>query len=338
MVYPIRTLTFGQFLEMRAKEDFERLFEGKAPSALQRQRITGYHEDIPIFESDIFLGKGIIRVLESPQKNRMLASIDRAGARIPYRSEFYPSVASQQSEKYRQLGVKLSNIDETYDLEHFHNFDEWFSGWVDDRIIVPDTCVIIEHYLSEIILPRISGELSIRIPRFVLLELESMSRRNRSEDERAEKRRLIFSAFNEIRKLRLTYNAMPFPNPVRADLQARFSQLSGSGIIDSLIRTEIWGHREQFKSMVLLTRDLIMACTASAEDTDTFYICPAEPEKTEFEIKNFPQIITETAVTFNEVRIEGLWDDHSLIIQGMWSGKDIMDWGNNRLKFQLAPH
>ncbi|MCW3990915.1 MAG: PIN domain-containing protein [Candidatus Bathyarchaeota archaeon] len=282
------------------------------------------------------MGEGNIRIQESPEKNKMLASLDRAGARVPYRCEYYPSMASQQSDKYEQLGVKYSNIDQTFKTGTFRTFDDWFSSWVEDSIIVPDTCIIIEHYLNEVILPRLRGEYPIRIPRFVILELEAKARRFQDKVERnKEEKRLVFSAFNEIRRLRLNFDALPFPNPVRADLQAQFSQLAGSGIIDSLIRTEMWDHRKRFKSMILITRDLLMASTASAEDIDAFYFCPANPEKTEFEVTNFPEIIRETAITFDKIRVVGLWDDHDLLIEGMWSGKDIMDWGNNRLRMQL---
>ena len=266
------------------------------------------------------------------KKSKVLASIDRAGARFPYRCEFYPSVASQQSDRYPRLGVKYEDIDREFpDNPTFQTFEDWFLGWVENGILIPDTCILIQHYLSKVLLPRIGRRLRIRIPRFVTLELERMG--NRGDEEK----RLVFSAFEELRRLRLNFDALPFPNPVRSVLQASFSQISGNRGIDSLIRTEMWDYRNRFGPMILLTRDLIMACVASAEDIDAFYLCPAQPERNEFELDDFSSVITETAVTFNEIKLEGLWEKHSLIIEGMWSGKDIMDWGNNRLKMHLEP-
>ena len=216
MAYPIVTMSFNEFLEMRRREDMRLLYKGRPPAILRHQQITGFHNDNQLFKSDFFLGKDNIRVIDSREKGKMLASIDRAGSRIPYRCEFYPSVASQQSDRYAQLGVKYSDIDAPVQSEYFHSFDDWINGWVEDRVVVTDTCIIIEHYLSEVILPRLKRGLRLRIPRFVLLELEFKGRRNR------EGKRLAFSAFNEIRKLRLNYDAMPFPSPVRADLPLKF--------------------------------------------------------------------------------------------------------------------
>jgi len=334
MPYPTIIKSFDEFLELRARNELDRLlFQGIPPSTFRHQVINCFHNDDMLFESDSFLGQGNLRVNDGPEKDKVLASIDRAGARVPYRCEFYPSAASQQSDKYHRLGVKYENIVREFpDNPTFHTFEDWFLGWIEDSIIVPDSCIIIDHYLSKVILPRIRRRLRIRIPRFVLLELEKKGNRN------DENKRLVFSAFNEIRKLRLDFDASPFPNPIRTDLQASFSQISGDKNIDSFIRTEIWDYRNIFGHMVLLTRDLIMACVASAEDIDAFYLCPAQPEQNEFSINNFSSIITEIAVTFNEIKLEGMWDDHSLIIEGMWSGKDIMDWGKNRLKMHLEPH
>ena len=43
----------------------------------------------------------------------------------------YPSASSEQSEKFERLGVKFGNIDKTFpDNPTFHNFEEWFMGWV----------------------------------------------------------------------------------------------------------------------------------------------------------------------------------------------------------------
>jgi len=85
--------------------------------------------------------------------------------------------------------------------------------------------------------------------------------------------------------------------------------------------------------IVLLTRDLMMACSASAEEIDTFYFCSAKPEKREFKtnVNGLVKIIIEVAVTFGRIRIEGFYDNRSLIFEGMWSGKNVMDWYKERL-------
>ena len=97
-------------------------------------------------------------------------------------------------------------------------------------------------------------------------------------------------------------------------------------------------HRDKEQQMVLLTRDMIMACTASAENIDTFYLSPGMPERFSFNNFNISKIITELATTFGEIRIEGLVDDYSIHVQGMWSGKDIVDWQKGILRWATVAH
>jgi len=306
----------------------------------KQNRFVGFSNRTKLFESDsayLIAHENI----EEKYRNRMLASIDRAGVRVPYRCELYPSAQSHLSKKQRQLGVMYNDIDRSF--ENFPSFRDWFIEWVDNRIVAPDTGILLNHYLSEVLLPRISPiTIRIRIPRFSVLEIEARGTRSGNSKEDARNyTRLSLSAFDEVRRLRLEADAIPFSSPIKADLMRSFSQISGQRNVDAFIRLEIWDQMygrntipEWTEHIVLLTRDMMMACAASAEDIDAFYFSPAKPEKTEFEVN--PQILTkiilETAVTFGEIRIEGLFKDRSMICEGMWSGKTLLDWYNRRIR------
>jgi len=289
--------------------------------------------DTELFESDgdyltVFDG------INEKNMNLMLSSIDRAGARAPYRCELYPSAQSQLSERQERLGVMYSNLDRSF--SGVPPFKDWVIEWIDGRIVAPDTSIILHHYLSEVILPRIRPcHIRIQIPHLVLLEIEAKGNRSSTE------KRLSLSAFDEIRRLRLEAGATSFTRPLDTTLMLNFSQISGRRRVDEFIRREI---RDQMTSglgpparneqIVLLTRDLMMASVASAEDIDAFYFCPAKPEMTEFSITTtiLAKIILETAVTFEKIRIEGLFKDSAMICKGMWSGKTLMDWYKKRLR------
>jgi hypothetical protein len=322
-------------------DDLYALTNGEGP--YHRSHIICYYKDDKLFESEIKMREGVIKIesnLDKENRNRVLSSIDRAGVRTPYRCELYLSAESQQTPKYKLLGVKYFDLDAKPD--NFYTFDEWFLNWINGRIVVPDTCIIYHHYLSEVILPRISKNIKIKIPRFVIFELESIANReNKKSKYKGEDKRLAFSAFNEIRKLRTDASAIPLSKSIDGNLLADFSRISGERRADGFIRLEMLNEMYSNtttiqKPMVLLTKDMVMACTASAEDIDTFYFCPAKPDKKEFYINSnqLASIIYETAITFNEIRIDEKFKDKSLNIKGMWSGKDIMDWGYKRLKIK----
>ena len=292
-----------------------------------------FNNDNKLFESTIDT-LAISEKLQISERDQVLESIDRSGNRLPYRCELYPSLISQRSERQIRLGVKYANIDQTY--ASVPAFPDWFTEWVDGRIVVPDTGIILNHYLSEVLLPRIRPrQIRIMIPRIVLLEIEERGNRGKKGA------RLSLSAFNEIRNLRFEVGASPFPKPVKADIMSSFSKISGSRGVDGFIRLEIWDQTRsggripsREEEMIILTRDMMMASTASAEDLDAFYLCSAKPEETEFEVdvRKLAKIIIETAVTFETIRLEGLSDDASVIIEGMWSGKDIMGWSKKRIR------
>lgn len=297
---------------------------------LPDKKMSCFHNETKLFESDVER----LTVLESNDKDRILASIDRAGARIPYRCELYPSASSQLSDRQRKLGVMYSNIDRSY--SNFPSFSEWFVDWVDGRMVAPDTGIIIDHYFTEVLLSRILPEkIRIQIPRLVILEIEAKGNRSKPEEKR-----LSLSAFNELRILRLEAHAQPSSAELDTSLLSSFHQISGERRMDVFIRREIrdemyrFGTPKQQEQIVLLTRDLIMASSASAEDIDAFYLCPAEPEKTQFPVNAavLAKIILETAVTLGKIRIGGLVKDRSVVCEGMWSGKNVMDWYKKRLR------
>jgi len=332
--------TFDEIIEMRQREEERDLFKGKAPKF--QHDFSGFEKDKKLFncrlssfgESRFTIDDG----LTQEDFDKVLSSVDRAGSRLPYQCELYPSSDSQRSPNMNSIGTAYPfDIDDSKIKST--SFEEWFYRWLDDRILVPDTCILLEHYLSNVLLPRLKQKIQIKIPRFVILELEAISSR-----ERASKlsKRQVFSAFNELRNLRLNYGASVFPSPVKANLLADFSSITGSKRADSFIRLEIWEEMERIgasdtrnRQMVLLTRDMVMACTASAENIDTFYLSPGLPMRRIFYQFNISKIITELAITFNEIRIEDFVEENILELQGMWSGKSIFDWQKGNLRFAV---
>lgn len=277
--------------------------------------------------------------IDEKDKNDLTASIDRAGARIPYRCELYPSTQSQSSEKQKKLGVMYSNLDRSY--TGVPPFPDWFTDWVYGRIVAPDTGIILNHYLSEVLLPRLTTQkLNIQIPHLVILELEARANRNKKA------KRLSISAFHEIRRLRLEARASRFSHPLDPSILTNVSLISGKRKMDEFIRREIrdqngWkGIPKWNDQIVLLTRDLMMASAASAEDIDAFYLCPANPETTEFfvDVSTLAKIILETAVTLENVCIEELFEGRSMICEGIWSGKTVMDWYKKRFRSYFIKH
>ena len=71
-----------------------------------------------LFETDT----SKLTVSQNEDRDRTLAAIDRAGIRVPYRCEVYPSASSQLSEKQKQLGVMYSNLDKKF--ANFPQFSE----------------------------------------------------------------------------------------------------------------------------------------------------------------------------------------------------------------------
>jgi hypothetical protein len=325
---------------MRQREDERALLRGLVPKF--HHTLTGYFEDKKLFDCQIdTFGESKFRInteINEPYLAWIINSLDRAGQRLPYQCELYPSTESQQERRFEGMPFSYPHdIDQT--IRDRESFQEWFLRWLDTRILVPDTCVILEHYLTSVLLPRLSSKIKIRIPRFVLLELESIGNR------KAYDKRLAFSAFNEIRNLRLNYDATTFSAPITADLLANFANITSRKGADSFIRYEMGREMERIdakdarnRQMALITRDLIMACTASAENIDTFYLSPSMPSIIQFDKFNISKIITELAVSFGQIIIEDFVDDHSLVLKGMWSGKDIIDWQRDNLRFSVIPH
>jgi hypothetical protein len=332
-----RIMTFQELLEYRSRKQNDEILKGKVTADLFGEKLIFYNNNTKLLEADLDVSTINIKPnLSETEETVLLNAIDRTGSRTPYRCEFYPSASSQNSTNFSKYGVKYANIDQNFaDNPNFSTFRDWFNGLLNNRIIVPDTCILQNHYLSKVLLPRIQDTLKIRIPRTVILELESKG------NLEPKNKPVIFSTFNEIRKLQLQYHAQNFPDPIRGEFQANFSKIIGAGGGDRFIRLEIWDYLKLFsggmrslntdEEMILLTKDMMMASAASAEGLDTFYLCPAQPKKS-YKLTNLNQLVTELAIGFSKIRIEGLFKEYDVCCEGIWSGKDIMDWGLDRLR------
>ena len=327
--------SMSQIEELRHNQEMHDFFKNPAPKF--RREIKCFHENESIFDCELVaFGQSRFTISDAlPNKiwDKVRSAIDRAGSRLPYQCELYPSHQTQ-------IGFKDGDTRSLDNIDPPKRFENWFLRWLDGRILVPDTCIIQDHYLSKVLLPRLTKTISIKIPRFVILELEIMG--NKKEKYM---KRIAFSAFNEIRNLRLKHNASIFPNQIKSDILANFAGITSSNRADSFIRSKIGEQMRttgaqdtRNRQMVMITRDMIMACTASAENIDTFYLSPRNPANREYATFHINDIMTELAVSLDKIRIEGYVADYSILLEGMWPGKTITEWENHILKWELVEH
>ena len=136
---------------MREKQTERNLFKGIPPKF--RYDLSGFLNGLKLLNCELrSIGESRFSInneLEPPNKGYVFNSIDRAGSRLPYQCELYPSQASQRSSKIEEFGISYP-FDIDSKGKKVESFDIWFQNWLDGRILVPDTCIIEEHYLSHV--------------------------------------------------------------------------------------------------------------------------------------------------------------------------------------------
>jgi len=114
-----------------------------------------------------------------------------------------------------------------------------------------------------------------------------------------------------------------------------FNKGSGREIPDALIREEIqnYGGMTDEKT-IYLTRDMVSALTANAEDLDAIYMAPKSPDQTtlvDIGLREIREMIIETATDYGSIVLR--WDnDASFKIDGVWSGKNWYDYSRQRVR------
>ncbi|MEM2129058.1 MAG: hypothetical protein QXZ70_00515 [Candidatus Bathyarchaeia archaeon] len=297
-----------------------------------------------------------LQVVSSSHFKTLIDTFDRCGI-VDLKCEYYPfRLTSGQGVKYDSMALP--------------NFGEWFQKTTENKQeIFIDTNMIIYRTLSRVLFNRVSDfkEIArkIRIPRLVLLELEAkynrakedfsksteniraLETRKDSEAQRSAKQkaqrgqeqhgrevRLMISAQIEVQLLR-SLGAQTVFLPLSPELLAAYYTHAGRGFTDPFIRKEILdstGGGQPFLA-VFLTRDLMNALTACAENLDTFYFSHASSDRASYkvDVKQVADVMIEAAIAFEEIRLCGLIPRKTAILKGMWETKSNVDWLTGRL-------
>ena len=232
-------------------------------------------------------------------------------------TEFYPSSESQTlSDKW---GIKV-------DYQSHETWSRWFQAITEGKSLLPDTNILVMRTIRSVILPSLNlteGKnlpFKIVIPRRAILELENLANRKKGNKGK------YFLAFNEIRRLK-SYSSLTIP--LDYEEITLFNKGSGSQIPDALIREEVQRYCGMSGDQIIyLTRDMVSALAANAEDIDAIYMAPKSPDQKKLEnvgLGEIREMIIETATDYGTIVIN--WDnDTSFKIEGVWSGKNWFDY------------
>ena len=243
-------------------------------------------------------------------------------------TEFYPSSESQPlADKW---GIKV-------DYQSHETWSGWFQEITKGGVLLPDTNILLQRTIRSVIIPSLNlkkdAELPFKIviPRLSILELENLTNRKTKEENKGK----FFLAYNEIRRLK---NISSLTIPLDPEDIIVFNKGSGREIPDALIRQEIYAYGVATADrLIYLTRDMVSALTANAEDLDAIYMAPKSPDQTKLEDIGLPEIremIIETATDYGTILLK--WDnDTSFKIEGVWSGKNWFDYSRQRVRVTL---
>jgi hypothetical protein len=231
-------------------------------------------------------------------------------------------------------------LDESFTTYDAQGFTQHFQRMTEKRILVPDTNTIINRCISSLKFSFLTHiPLSIRIPRFVLLEIERAANKAKSNRKR-DRRNFIVSSVAELdylRKLGATY--LPELNNEKFEA---FSRIAKDQKSDSWIRREI--HNEirsqnvlsptEKRIVTLITSDLINALAAIAEGIDTIFLSLIDYDIRSTRASNIEQVALFTfmnAILFKKIRLK--FDNNiRFIIQGNWQGKTSLHWRSDSVR------
>jgi len=232
--------------------------------------------------------------------------------------------------------------DESFTTHDARGFTEWFQNITKTRLLIPDTNTIINRSISSLhfsLLTDFPNSLSIKIPRFVLLEIERAANHAKSNGKR-NRRNLIVSSVGELdylRKIGASYS--PELNDEKFEA---FSRIAKDQKSDSWIRREI--HKEirhqnvvlptEKRIVTLITSDLINALAANAEGIDTIFVSLIDYDVRSTRASNIEQVALFTfmnAILFNKIRLK-FSENNRFLIQGNWEGKTSLHWRSDSVR------
>lgn len=243
---------------------------------------------------------------------------------IDISTEFYPS--SESLTLANQQGIKV-------DYQSHESWSPWFQAITNGKVLLPDTNILVMRTIRSVIIPSLNLKEGVKlpfkivIPRRAILELENLA--NRKEDRNKGK---YFLAFNELRRLK-SYSSLTIP--LDYEEITLFNKGSGRQIPDALIREEIQSYGVMSGDQIIyLTRDMVSALTANAEDLDAIYMAPKSPDQStlvDIGLREIREMIIETATDYGSIVLR--WDnDTSFKIEGVWSGKNWYNYSRQRVR------
>lgn len=231
-------------------------------------------------------------------------------------------------------------LDESFTTHDAQGFTEHFQRMTEKRILIPDTNTILNRSISSLKFSFLTHiPLSIRIPRFVLLEIERAANKAKSNGKRDRSNFIVSSVaeLDYLRKLGATY--LPELNNEKFEA---FSRIAKDQKSDSWISREI--HNEirsqnvlsptEKRIVTLITSDLINALTAIAEGIDTIFLSLIDYDIRSTRASNIEQVALFTfmnAILFKKIRLK-FDDNNRFIIQGNWQGKTSLHWRSDSVR------
>lgn len=227
-------------------------------------------------------------------------------------------------------------LEEFFTTHHASDFVSKFSNITKGRILIPDTNVIIDRYISSLRFTLgndLIKKLSISIPRLAILEIERTANNAKSESD-IEKRNKIISSAAELQFLK--ENGADLLPALEKETFEAFNRVAKDPLTDSWIRREVQEaiKKEQYlkesdkiRKLTLFTADLVNSLSAAAEGIDCIFISKVDYDKTSTRSSNLEQItqlIIMTAIFYREIRAS--INNRRFIFRGNWEGKTSLEW------------
>jgi hypothetical protein len=284
-------------------------------------------------------GKGVVTFSEEAQI-LVRDAADRFGM-IPLTLEFF-------SANENELGSGTFNHQK-------EGFEQWFKDIAMNTDIWVDTNIIVQRSMHNIVFAPnhqfIRGDVGIIVPRYAVLELERLANSRKQEWRNAKEKRArekskanppvekdrkwitpgrFFLAFQELRSWRLSRVAS-LASPLKVADMLQFPVRASEQIIDALIRQEMKDRRPGRPGIIFLTRDLVAAISANADEISSIFVHPVEPEIDKLQSLDcgkLARLLIELAIDIGSILVT--WSSgNSLLVEGLWSGKNWALYGTS---------
>jgi len=221
----------------------------------------------------------------------------------------------------------------------------------DDVILAPDTNILLDCVTTSILLPKIEQKIGeelkgcpnwilIAIPKLVMYEVERKAIRKFSMSEFPERAgwpkydgRIGQRALQEVLELDTNIDYRGVSIMTIGEIPSTFDSFKNDQTrLDSEIRYQVrdFISRISFhKGIFFITQDRVNAMMARAEGLQSLFLQKPEYNKLTKESlrnENVTRVIYETAVTYGEIRINGLGG-----FSIFWPGKHVLDWEKSRI-------